>query len=489
MRLYPPIPYPDELLYSVNARYSDHAGIIVPSKLCIALTDRLTSVNAHIPISISIMAEKTFLAWGLSSNDLLQNHTMYPYYTRYVNDVGKSRYKEYYELGNMQTSDFKPGGFLGLLKPPRTLRFCKICKALDMESYGEAYWHRIHQLSGALVCPVHGEELISTQSRIVHNAYLSYANASNAKEEHCQIGAILNNIERERAFLVAKRCQEILNGTMTRWHLRELTNAYREAASARGFVDGSLYISQNKIREAFRTYFGDKLLARYGLNLTDNSCHWIKRLFTNDVFLANPAAHALMQTFLENTAEVRTSHKVRFSAGPWKCPNKYAHHKEPFPLKRHMIIYRTNNRNEVEALATCNCGFCFIFSETDAQDAAMPIIARISRFGPTWKSEAARLRKKGYTFRTIGEIMGTDASRVCQLLKRKFRSVSKLQIKQWRKEWLATIDSLSEQRYVGASRKNPSIYRKLKRHDSKWLLSTNDKRRKSVKNFRGKKVD
>lgn len=35
------------------------------------------------------------------------------------------------------------------------LRYCPACAANDREQYGEAYWHRIHQLIGIQVCPVH----------------------------------------------------------------------------------------------------------------------------------------------------------------------------------------------------------------------------------------------------------------------------------------------------------------------------------------------
>ena len=38
---------------------------------------------------------------------------------------------------------------------PRYFRFCPLCLKEDLQEYGEAYWHRLHQTPGVLACPVH----------------------------------------------------------------------------------------------------------------------------------------------------------------------------------------------------------------------------------------------------------------------------------------------------------------------------------------------
>jgi len=47
-------------------------------------------------------------------------------------------------------------------------RYCPACAVLDREKFGEAYWHRIHQITGINVCAIHGCLLLKTTVRL-HN--------------------------------------------------------------------------------------------------------------------------------------------------------------------------------------------------------------------------------------------------------------------------------------------------------------------------------
>src|SRR5260370_16965672 len=38
---------------------------------------------------------------------------------------------------------------------PQWLRFCSRCVEEDRRRFGECYWHRIHQVPGVEICPLH----------------------------------------------------------------------------------------------------------------------------------------------------------------------------------------------------------------------------------------------------------------------------------------------------------------------------------------------
>src|SRR5258707_529671 len=38
---------------------------------------------------------------------------------------------------------------------PEFLRRCPDCVKSDRQQYGEAYWHRLHQVPGVRICPIH----------------------------------------------------------------------------------------------------------------------------------------------------------------------------------------------------------------------------------------------------------------------------------------------------------------------------------------------
>ena len=49
--------------------------------------------------------------------------------------------------------------------PRSSLRMCRQCLSDDAERVGTPYWHRMHQLPGVQVCPVHGEILFTARGR------------------------------------------------------------------------------------------------------------------------------------------------------------------------------------------------------------------------------------------------------------------------------------------------------------------------------------
>lgn len=157
-----PAPYPDELWYSVICRYHIRSGnpsvkysirelyganhINVPVELCGALSSLLEAIPAK----------------ALTAKDIIMQHTLYPYYTRFFSN---NRKKSAYMLalnGNRHA-----GQHIGIYQSSsmdaRRLRYCPQCFDEDIVTYGEPYWHRLHQIPGIAVCPRHGCWLADTE--------------------------------------------------------------------------------------------------------------------------------------------------------------------------------------------------------------------------------------------------------------------------------------------------------------------------------------
>ena len=157
-----PTPYPDELWYSVICRYHIRSGnpsvkysirelyganhINVPVELCGALSSLLEAIPAK----------------ALTAKDIIMQHTLYPYYTRFFSN---NRKKSAYMLalnGNRHA-----GQHIGIYQSSsmdaRRMRYCPQCFDEDIAAYGEPYWHRLHQIPGIAVCPRHGCWLADTE--------------------------------------------------------------------------------------------------------------------------------------------------------------------------------------------------------------------------------------------------------------------------------------------------------------------------------------
>ena len=158
-----PKPYPDELLYSVLARYYVRSGY---SNYVFAAEDLFQSryVRPSFEYISPLNDEVTgYLRKNDTIQDVLLRHTMFPYHCRFLPKDRKQKAMQ--ALINMD------GNFRNLiLFPKRTatpsMRYCPMCAAEDRTSYGETYWHRLHQIIELPVCPVHKCFLMNTDYKL-----------------------------------------------------------------------------------------------------------------------------------------------------------------------------------------------------------------------------------------------------------------------------------------------------------------------------------
>ncbi len=154
MIAYFPTAYPDELLYSQLARYYTKSGYMAytfaAEELFVSKTVRpdMDFINSYTPAAVQAITR------DISMEEVVEKHTMFPCYGRFL--PKKRRQKAFQSLVSMK------GNYHNLLPIPqskngtvRCLRYCPACAVKDREQYGEAYWHRIHQIIGLPVCYIH----------------------------------------------------------------------------------------------------------------------------------------------------------------------------------------------------------------------------------------------------------------------------------------------------------------------------------------------
>ena len=92
----------------------------------------------------------------------------------------------------------------------RYLRYCPACVKEDRVKYAETYWHRIHQMIGIDICPIHGCNLVDSDVEISSRARPALKTA----EEKAICEEIIcseNNVEFELAQYVMKVFQADMN--------------------------------------------------------------------------------------------------------------------------------------------------------------------------------------------------------------------------------------------------------------------------------------
>lgn len=161
MIVYFPELYPDELLYSQLARYYVKSGY-----LCYwyAAEDLFQSKKVRPDIEFNnayTSAALEMILENMPMESIIRKHTMFNYYGRFLPKQRRNR--AFKALVEMQ------GDYNNLLPIPknkqgkeRHLRYCPMCARNDRQQYAETYWHRIHQMQGVNICPVHCCYLINS---------------------------------------------------------------------------------------------------------------------------------------------------------------------------------------------------------------------------------------------------------------------------------------------------------------------------------------
>jgi hypothetical protein len=496
MLCYLPAPYPDELLYSVIARYIVHVGVKDPITVVVKIFGRKMIARVGFPGSLDKVSEHTWPVWQMTGADIANKLTLFPYYSHFLPESDTLQCLEILRSNRCTGLPLKLGLNSSTVKVPKLLRFCRTCRENDLLKYGETYWRRTHQLAGVLVCPEHGERLVDTNALMQPSGRKEYIDATlvTAAESDGSDDK-LGDEEAAIALKVAIRCRAILTGSILPWPKEDLRLAYRRAAIERGWVEGLIILDHIKIEKAFLMYYGS-LLSKLGCEVPPGiDDNWIRIIFrehTRSSF--HPVYHALIQVFLESVP-VDPERRIRFGFGFWKCPDPNASHKEEFPVRR--AAYRKSPEG-IKVDAKCGCGLSFTFSRTSDTDPKLPVIDRIREPGLTWQAEVRRLRQYGLSAESIAEKMQLSLDTVKRILNKKQNpndvsleqlqlrpdnvnhlyknkqnptDVSSEQIHKWRKQWLKLLKKAPNQKLSLSIQKNCTLYTLLHQYDRDWLCS------------------
>jgi len=153
MIAYFPTPYPDELFISVLMRYHVHSG-----NFSDAHTAREVYGSRKIEPNVELFGGLTETLVSVMKKIMplqvwLEKHTMFPAYARFLPAARLNAAAEAAITMDLTALQYK-------LSPPRSganeyFRYCPCCAVEDREQYGEAYWHRCHQLRGINICTIH----------------------------------------------------------------------------------------------------------------------------------------------------------------------------------------------------------------------------------------------------------------------------------------------------------------------------------------------
>lgn len=270
-----PLPYRDELLYSVIARYGVHQGIISPKELLDDIyNDRKIVATVDLPSHVNKISSLYPQRKATSSVELIYSHTLFPLYAPFVDEQRRKKCIKFMQREAKGSTHLTLGVAASRIKQPRWLRYCPSCLVNQKETFGEYYWLRNFQVSGADNCLLHGTLVDSNLFRHPDHKH-EYTPATH----YSCIIEVNQKPKTPQSDLITQSVDELLQ--LKPFHsptLEQWSYFYRTLLFDHGLNRGK-HIDYSQLKEKVIYKFGSKWLKKYDLYPKDSEICWLKTIF------------------------------------------------------------------------------------------------------------------------------------------------------------------------------------------------------------------
>ncbi|MGF2011009.1 TnsD family Tn7-like transposition protein [Nostoc sp. DedVER01b] len=497
-----PDSYPDELFYSICARFHDRVQYpsqrstirdLFQTKNAIAIFDlpsRLDKLIASLPAGHRYTVEY-----------LIDNYTLLPFYRPFLPPDRLQLVTEDMRGDNGSKIHTRLGIVAGSIETPAYLRFCPICIQKDREQFGESYWHRLHQVTGVEVCPTH--QVFLEQSTLqTHNRRRLYefisAERITANLSPREID--LSNICHKFLLKIASEVEWLLNDCQSVPGLEFLYLNYRSLVMNNSeLVTYAGRIRVQELLKNFKNYYPAEVLEILQCQVNEQSRdNWLCELVRFPRRVHNPLRHLLLINFLGFTAkeffELKEAPKP-FGDGPWPCLNPVCKNFTKSVISKCHITYNQENHRPTGNFA-CTCGFAYFRIGPDKSPEERFQFCRVKVYGIFWEKSLKTLWKDpsltlkdlknrlGVTVKTILRQAAllkltfprpnsrARATELCASLQPRFvgpRILSPEVLESYRNLWL---EEIAHNPGVGRTQLRsqiPTVYAQLYNYDKGWL--------------------
>jgi hypothetical protein len=426
-----PTPYPDELFYSMCARY--HAWSRNPS-IKHTVLDLFDDEKATAVVDLPFRLQTFYQQLPSESSKLkpyfiIDHHTLFPFYRPFLSKERIEKIIESME-GSVYVKNYKNEIMTSGIKPPSSFKFCIQCAKEDRDKFGEAYWHRTHQIAGVEVCPVHEcwlvESGIPMRNRRGNQAYFCL-------DEETEYVEIDSNKKKHFSHyrMIAKDVYWLLNNNVPVLNLSQLKSRYRFYLKKMNFIEANTNLKLLKLTNAIERFYGNEFLALLNSSIPKNTKnYWLRYLCTNsksnENLFVHPIRHILLMRFLGFSAEDffngDTDETSPFGKGPWLCFNAAASHYHQ-PVIDNCNVTKDKNTGDIIGIFSCSCGFVYQRMGPDNDENDRHQIGEIITYGPVWENEVKQLRTDRVPLEDIAKRLKISYYSLCNYLKRMDDSV------------------------------------------------------------------
>lgn len=378
--LYFPQPYPNEILYSIIARYKEHSLFTSTIQVYNQLFSKgYVSANLIFPRHLEQLSNNVKLFLPYNTQAIIDKFTIIPCYKKFLSPEKYNQIIASLKYDDDKRVDRVLAYFQKLQNIKKIPEYCPQCFQEDLQSNGEGYWHLEHQLPGMIICLKHDCFLCKPELNLNLIDGKSYIPAI---PSFCKEFVIKKNTN-DILTLISQKLRNYLNKPIP------IQNDFYERACEKGFVKRNNILAE-KLTIEVEKYFSSYLLS---LLLKESASLrkslWLRRSISGELKLPFPLGTALIESFFENYTPPEAP-KPPFGNGPWVCINKAAYH-----FGKNVITdfnyksYFHDDKNHIVGTFSCSCGMVYSKSCTGDKE-----IIRIKAFGTIWEQKLIELIKK-----------------------------------------------------------------------------------------------
>lgn len=445
-----PTPHPDELLFSLCARYGDRTRYRNKGAISLELFGvKDATATIDLPSRLGYLVNNLPDRHCLLLNRLIDEHTLLPFYAPFLDKARVERLRREMEgVGGgavHKIASITPS----TIRPPSYLRFCPLCIENDRQEYRECYWHRLHQVPGVLVCHRHKSFLENSEVRARNRVNASeYVSAEQAKLRADIRPLDMADPSHQCLLFIAQSAEWLLNQRGLVPGYDALHIYYMESLTSAGLAYDARFVRAAELPKAIRCAYPKTMLASIQCDFDDEKEYsWPFRLVKElRLRKANhPLRHLLLigllgqtpQSFLR-TLEVfegesdfilpkfirtdepppdRKAHKALscqdpapaakrrtarllkafglgnypFGTGPWPCMNVTCQfYRQPVITDCH-IARHWDVKPNIVGFFRCECGFTYRRNWSNNSTADQFRFDSIKTYGETWKERLREL--------------------------------------------------------------------------------------------------
>ena len=494
---YFPTPYPDELFYSLCARYSDRMGystkiavrrdLFNTEKLLgsILLAQRIRQFIGNLPAGYVYSVER-----------VIDRHTLLPFFAPFLPQDRVKRLRADMAEGNGYVTPLEAGIRSRKIHLPEHLMYCPQCVIEDRTHFGDAYWHRLHQIPGVEVCPEH--QCWLEMSRVAVSNSGNWGAYTSAERDGPDLPPRVldsSNVSHQVLLAIARDFQWLGAQTGLVIDTEALRQRYLTALAWRGLASLRRSISEPLLEQAISSQYSPELLQLLQCTLNDKSrrSNWMNQLLYKTKGYHPPVYHLLFINFLGFTLPEFLDYPTRFlpfGKSPWPCLNpvcsNYLRNSIPEAALRHT--------EGVLGIFTCPaCGFSYTRRgpDTSSQD-RFRRNAQVREYGPVWEDKLIELwMNPAISVKEMAKQLGVGVDTLKTQAKRLGLRNSRLghryRVSEWesrdeadkkafrekrnsyRNKWLLAIEQDSHLKTSELMNKHSAVYAWLNRNDTRWL--------------------